>query len=269
MARKSWQAGENLRWLSFGERIKYLARAILCVAAASLALWVPSGIAKPHTSVSWTLPHAVSEGAPISFSWRGSHLGRKHRLVVQKPEGTAHTWRTIMKLSTNSGSGELPGMPLGKYRFRIADLSGPRVLAQEVAGIGVFGQVPLATLLGTSERVYATPTNSFPYARSWGQVAEPAFTVEQNHCQSVHIAFVLGSGSYNIPGSVTTFTVVQESRDPVSASAVYNTIGSLDVELVPGQSWAVNISTKEAKAEEAGHMTTYANGYAVCDSTES
>src|SRR5882724_2388847 len=40
-------------------------------------------------------------------------------------------------------------------------------------------------------------------------------------------------------------TIVQESRDPTSASAPFDGIGSLDAELVPGQSWS---------------MTTYSEG---------
>jgi YVTN family beta-propeller protein len=102
--------------------------------------------ARPHASLSWTFPHGVNKGASIPFSWTGSHLGRKYRLVVQRPVGTARTWRTMLKLGTRSGSAELPGLTLGKYRFRLAALRGHRVLAQQVAGIGVFGQVPFSTL---------------------------------------------------------------------------------------------------------------------------
>ena len=216
--------------------------------------------------MSWTPAPAVNEGAPIPFSWRGSHLGRNHRLVVQKPVGTAHTWRTILRLSSNSGSGELPGLALGKYRFRLADLVGHRVLAQQVAGIAVFGQVPFSTLYNEGEHgVHATPSSSFPYVNYWEDGAEPAFTVEHNHCLSVHIAFVAHLGStYGTPG-VSIVTLVQESRDPVSASADFDTIGSLDANLVPGQSWAVNLS---ARQEKAGLYLTYINGYAICDSTE-
>jgi hypothetical protein len=234
-----------------------------------------SAYAAPKPAVGLTLPHAVSEGAPISFSWKGRHLGRNHRLVIQRPVGTAHTWKTMMKLSGNSGSGELPGVALGKYRYRLADLAGHRVVAKQTAGVAVFGQVSFSTLFGGENHVYVTPTSSFPYVRlfqvrSWEGSTEPtelAFTVEHNHCSSVHIAFVLGEGPYNVPSAVGVLTLVQESADPVSASAPYNTIGSLDAGLVPGQTWAVNISTKEQSRSE-GFMSTYINGYAICDSTE-
>lgn len=221
-----------------------------------------SALAARKPRLTWKLPHTASEGASVRFSWAGSHLGRNHKLVIQKPEGTAHTWRTILRLNGNSGSAELPSLALGKYRFRIADLSGRRVLAQQVAGIAMFGQVPFTRLFGENDAgVLATPTNSFPYVAHWQDDPQPAFKVEDNHCLSVHIAFV--ASEYHAHGTAA-ITLVQESRDPVSASAPFESIGSLDAELVLGQSWAVNILSKL----EAEEYYTYINGYAVCDSTE-
>ncbi|MFZ1990965.1 MAG: hypothetical protein WAW96_14480 [Alphaproteobacteria bacterium] len=216
----------------------------------------------PRPAVSWTLPHTADEGQPIAFSWAGRHLGRKHRLVIQKPEGTAHTWRTIMPLHGNSGSAELPGLALGKYRFRLADLAGRRVLARQASGVGVFGQVPFSTLFGNRDDsgVASTPQNSFPYVAAWDGEYEdnPIFKVEHNHCNYVHIGFLV---TFLGPGTTGSLTVVQESRDPVTVTAGRDTIGSLDAALVPGQSWAVNGETVSE------HINL--NGYAICDSTDS
>jgi hypothetical protein len=194
-------------------------------------------------------------------------LGSGHKLVIQQPVGTAHTWRSIMKLPSSSGSAELPGLPLGVYRLRIADLVGRRVLAQQALNIRVFGEVPFSTLLrGVSPGagVYATSTTSFPYVTLY-EPSRSAFSVRRNPCVAVHVAFVPGGFGYpngsNISGTVT---VVQESRDAVSASASYNSIGSLDAELVPGQSWSVNVSWQGEH-----EPLIYINGYAVCDSRES
>jgi hypothetical protein len=218
--------------------------------------------ATSRTSLSWTLPRSANEGVPIPFSWSGKRLGSRHRLVIQKPEGTAHTWRTIMRLATNSGSAELPGLALGKYRFRIVDLVGRQVLAQKAAGTAIFGQVPFTTLFDTdATRAYTMPTATFPYVRSYDSVVgTPAFTVDHNHCSFVHIAFVSGS-SYTTYTSVVT--LVQESKDPVSVSVPTDTIGSLDAALVPGQSWSLNLDTI------GGESVYYINGYAICSSTAS
>jgi hypothetical protein len=255
-------------------RARHSIAAASFVALGLLTLCAPSALAARRPSLSWSLPHAVSEGAPIPFSWTGSHLGRKHRLVIQRPVGTARTWRTILRLPSNSGSAELPGMALGKYRLRLADLSRRRVLAQRVVGIGVFGQVPFSTLLKDSGRVgvYTTPNNSFPYV-TWGEpgnseAPNTEFTVAHNHCLSAHIAFAPGyqglASYYNRATVVGTVTLVQESRSPVSATVPFDSIGALDAQLVFGQSWSINTSY-----EGEFEPLIFINGYAVCDSKES
>lgn len=231
--------------------------------------------------LSWTIAGTASEGAPIPFSWSGRRLGRGHKLVVQRPVGTGRVWKTILRLPSSSGSGELPGMALGNYRLRLADFAlvprwrrGHRVfrrrlVAQRVAGVGVFGQVPFTTLLPPEGGSYATPTASFAYATSWEawDYNNPGISVPHNHCSHVHIDFVPGKDpeiakKINAAG---TLTLVQESSDPVDGSAPFNGIGSLDADLVPGQSWAVNASYTE---NDFLPPRMYVNGYAVCSSTE-
>jgi hypothetical protein len=230
---------------------------------AALALVPSNASANGRASLSWTLPRTASAGQAIGFTWHGSHLGKGRKLVIQKPMGTAHTWRTILRLPTNSGSAQLPSLPLGKYRLRIADLAGRYLLAQQAAGVAVFGEVPFSMLFNSPERAYATPKYSFPYIASWEDWGNStAFTVEHNHCNSVHIGFV-GAGWVDQEAGnsgVFTLTVVQESHEPTSASSPWETIGSLDAELVPGQTWAVKIAASAVEPE------LYINGYAVCDS---
>lgn len=258
-----------------GQHRSSLGLAVVITALCLLCFGQQTAWGRAHARVLLTMPRTVDEGAAIPFSWTGHHLGRNHKLVVQRPEGTAKTWRSIMRLRTLSGSAELPGLALGKYRFRLADFVGRRLLAQRTLGIAVFGQVPFSALFGGEAGTYVTPTASFPYVaswqlRSWEGATEPtetAFTVEHNHCRAVHLAFVLGSGPYNVPTALGIATLVQESRDPTSASAKYNTIGSLDATVVPSQSWAVNLTIKE-NAKSEGLMDLYINGYAICDSTE-
>lgn len=240
---------------------------LLCVGLTS-AILVPSAGAVPKAKVSLTLPSMSNEGAPIPFSWTGKHLRRNHRLVVQKPVGTAHVWKSIMRLNSNSGSAELGGLPLGTYRLRIADLIGRRVLAQQVGTLSVYGQVPFSTLFNDHQnKVQATPQYTFPWVVSHYDGDGPtAFQVSNNNCLSVHIGFVSRDYYNHDETGTETLTLIQESKDPVSTSVAYNAIGSLDAELVVGQSWAVNQSHV---SEQQGNPTiTYMNGYAICKSTE-
>jgi hypothetical protein len=251
---------------------KRLLPAGLCFVILGLML-APGALAYRPAKVTLTVPAAVNENAPIPFSWTGKHLGRGHKLVIQRPVGTAHTWRSTWRLPSNSGSSQFAGLPLGTYRLRIADLIGRRVLARQVIIINVYGPVPFSTLFGDygeGPGVYTTPSASFPYVYWFGagQPNSPStgFSVKNNHCLSVHVAFVPaypGPAAGNRSTITGTVAVVQESRDPVSASAPYDGLGSVDAELVPGQSWAITASyTGDFEPR------IYLNGYAVCNSRE-
>lgn len=239
-----------------------------------------------RSHVSLTLPSGMSEGQPIPFTWKAAGpVSGKYRLVVQRPVGTARTWRTMLRLRSRSGSAELPGQAIGEYRFRLALLWGHRVLAQQVAGVGIFGQVPFSVLFsdglpgtefGKAENgVYATSSTSFPYIGGvWvGDHGRPntVFSISRNHCTAVHIGFVLGETpgeGYSHPGSVFgVVSLVQQSRDPVTAEVPLNGIGSVDAELVPGQTWSLLAEEHDRDGVKAG-PTVYFNGYAICDSTE-
>lgn len=235
----------------------------LCLVASSI-LTSAAGARPPKASVSLALPSSVSENAAVPFSWTGKHLGPKHRLVIQRPVGTARVWKTMLRLSGNNGAAELPGFPLGVYRLRIADLVGRRVLAKQVVSLAVFGPVPFSSLFGYSTHVYSTPTSSFPYVTTAGHTEQPAFKVEENPCLSVHVEFV--PGQRNGPGT-GTLTLVQETRDPVVATAAYDTVGSLDAQLTPGQSWAVNTSYNTSTPAD-WEPNFYINGFAICSSTQ-
>jgi hypothetical protein len=224
---------------------------LLCTLAATAL--APLANAAP-TRVSWSLPGEVNEaaGIPISLHSSGVSAGQ---LVVQRQVGTAHAWQTVMRLRGKHGSAELPGLPLGEYRLRIAALSGKRrVLAQRVASIGVFGQVPLGELFkhGVIGN-YTLPAATFPYVYT----VDESFTVEHNHCDAMHFEFV-PTGDHLTAG---TATVLQQTRGPVSATAPVNAVGTLDVALVPGQSWTL-------RAEPIGGPIIHApiNGYGMCDS---
>ncbi len=268
-------------------RVTVLIGAVLLLLPAS-AFAASAGVKHrrhAHPQVTWTLPSGVSEGQTIPFSWKATgHLGRNYRLVVQRPVGTAHTWRTMLRLRTRKGSAELPGQKLGTYRFRLAVLRGHRTLAQRVAGIGVFGQVPFSALLhdgylttGHLENgVYATPSTSFPYVGGAyvGDHGRPntVFSVNHNRCSAVHVGFVLGETpgeGYSYPASIYgVVSLVQQSRDPVASEVPLNGIGSVDAELVPGQTWSLLVEENNRNGISGG-PTVYFNGYAICDSRES
>lgn len=250
-----------------GATLLFLPVLALCI------LWVglvpANAAAKRKPAVYFAPAPAVNEGAPIPFSWDSKRLGRGYRLVIQRPFGTVHVWKSIMRLPAASGTGELAGYPLGVRRLRIAAFRGRRLLAKQVAWIYIYGAVPFTTLFDNENpSVFTAPDNSFSYVTSeFTYTTDTVFGVANNNCSSVHVAFVPGTtggliGNYGEEG-IGTVTIVQESRDPETGSAAFDTVGSVDAELTPGQTWGVNVAV--VKGEQAEF---YINGYAICYSTE-
>jgi hypothetical protein len=227
--------------------------------------------AKAGPSVSWTSPPSASAGNPISVSWTSKNLPQGAKLVVQRSVGTAHVWKTALKLSKPSGTVQLPARSLGTYRYRLVALEGESIIAKRTVTLDVFGKVLFSKYFGQQGGVYAAPTVSFSYSNylygpTTPNMTEAVVSVKKSNCNSVHVEFITGS---NFPGpgaepTVGTMTVVQQTRDPVSSSAPWDTVGTVDAELVLGQSWSVLASW----ANGAHLPDIYYNGYVVCDSTK-
>lgn len=258
---------------------------LVVVVLGLLALLPASALGGPKPKVALSFPNAA-EGAPLTFNWTARHLGGVKKLVIQRPFGTAHVWKTVQRLKGTGGSGLLPGQSLGSYRYRIAAVRGRFVLAAQVATAHVYGQVPFSTLFRNGEYpsgVYTTPTGSFPYVGSGpgslehmgntedGEVPSTMFSVAHNRCSTVHLTFVLGGTGFlgKSPAFTGTVSLVQQTREAVSASVPFNQTGSIDTELIPGQTWSV-IASYVGHDEEwvIFTPTLYFNGYAVCDSAE-
>jgi hypothetical protein len=191
---------------------------------------------------------------------------------VQRQEGTARVWQTVASLNGSQGSGQLPSLPLGIYSLRIAAL-GPhnRVLAQRQRQLDVFGNVPLATLLGQAATtgVFTSPTNTFSYVISGeqGNIGSGPTTIfgapAAQDCRGVHIEFAVDGRDPTNDGNGRV-SVVQESADAVGASAPFEGVGTLDARVVPGQSWSVNELAYRGADDPDLIVLFDFNGYASC-----
>jgi hypothetical protein len=95
-------------------------------------------------------------------------------------------------------------------------------------------------------------------------VGNPAVTLTDNACRSAHFEFVPAlPGELEGPDAANTgsITIVQQTLDPMSATAAFNTLGTLEASLVSGQSWSMN-SKRTGGGSEGIYI--YVNGYALC-----
>lgn len=246
-------------------------RAVLVVLLMSAL--VSSGVAPAAASarprVAFAISSAVTAGASTTFTWTAQRV-KGSLLAVQRTEGTAAAWRTVVRLGAgSSGSGVLPALPIGRYRLRLVELAGhSRVLATQVRAIEAFGNVSFAALFHEQGGIYTTPQGTFPYALWRSGTERTIITVSTNTCRSVHLEFIAGDSDSNDPpeeiaSQQGTFSLVQQSADPVSSTVSGDTKGTIDTQVIPGQSWAINAT------QDDGNLlfTWFINGSAECFST--
>jgi hypothetical protein len=241
-------------------------RQLIAGLAALVAFGVFASVAAARPRVSVSLPGSTNAATSIPFSYSASGIGRGERVVLQRPEGTGHVWRTVLTLHSGTRSATLPGLAIGRYQLRIATLAHfGHLLAQQPRRVMVFGNVAFASLFGIAHTgVVTVPTGTFPYALHLydGLVDYTAFSVgTANPCRSVSLQYV----PYIDPVASQnqgTGSIVQQSADPVTTTVPTDTVSMLNADLVPGQSWAFNVSQPDG-----GLIDWYINGTANCDST--
>jgi hypothetical protein len=251
-------------------RLTGAASAIL-VADALIVVTPTPAMAAVKPSVTLALPARADAGAPIPYSFTAAKVRSRDKLVIQRQTGTAKVYRNVTVLvHAPSGSGSLPALALGNYRYRIAVLRKvhrkTKLVASRSAKVAVFGEIALSRLLNGPDGTYTTPSRTFPYVErvvATRVTGDTVLTVDagDNHCRSIHFDFVPERYSSSDPNDPITLTVVQQSADPISASARPDEFGALDVPLEPGESWSLQTSvTREEQSVEVD-----LNGSASCD----
>ena len=211
-------------------------------------------------AVTLVMPGSSNAGAVVRYTWSSRSLPRGGHLVLQRQFGTRHVWRTIATLRRASGRSTLSAPALGVYRYRILMTNkAGKSLAQSGRTLSSFGRVPFTTLLPSDGGVYTTPTRTFSYdLRDY--IPDTGYvTTLVNHCNFVHVDWVPGdlTGGH-VDSAAVTF--VQESLGPASDTRAFDTIGALDVRVVPGQTWGLNFSSPGGSTI----VMAFVNGYAMC-----
>jgi hypothetical protein len=251
---------------------------VLVAAAVLGALDVFCGSAaaatRPH--IVWRLPSTGNAGAATPFTYSVTGASKGSTIVVQRQEGTGQVWKTIATLRGRAGSGSLPSFAIGRFTPRLAVLGRPShhqtsVLASATRSIAVFGTVPFSSLLKgfdgyTSDGVQVTATGAFTYVFDPGEGTNLTGALAigpKNPCRQITVQFL--SVVDDSGPDLTTAQIVQQSADPVSASVQLNSVGTVTANVVPGQSWGLNLQSPFLQYHY--YYPWYINGSGVCDST--
>jgi hypothetical protein len=243
-------------------------RSILATATAvvlAALTTAPVAFARPHSNLKLAVPSQSTAGQPIPFSIASAGVLPGDALLIQRQQGTAHSWRTVAVVGRHVG--KLPALPMGRYNVRVIELThrSHRVYGENDARLRVFGTVPLSVLFAGSYTAGTVnlPGSTFTFVDYLGPGGTATIQAAANDCRSVHfdVAYAYPNlqyyPTYNPPAGV--LTVTQETADPQATTIAPNAIGALDAFLVVGQSWSVNGQA------DPGHVFLYdLNGSASC-----
>ncbi len=240
----------------------------------------------PRPQVSWSLPDSESAGQTLAFAYTTIHAPTGSAVAFQQQKGTGHVWKTLATAPRRSGTSTLPAQQIGQnYKFRIVIVDRGVVLTEQTTTVDVFGQVPLADLLGDPGGAeyggtYTAPSSVFNYELRSSPCYDNGmicggvptsypmteFSVQpaSNDCNQIALSFIEGAVGLDGTGNTMTVSVLQQAANAVSATADFNVVGSLKTPLTPGQSWSLTV--EGTVAQDDGVF--YINGYGICDSTQ-
>jgi hypothetical protein len=224
-------------------------------------------------TVTFELPsNRITAGKPFVVTYASRGLSHGTTLYLQKQEGTAHVWRSVLKLKGETGSANAPKVGMGLWRYRVdATIHGASVASSATKSLFSYGGVSFGIICrvaggcGSSSGDVQIGSSVYVYQASYEieQATYPTYTQEFNYsyktsCASARITFA-GSGDFDGAASFTTYAqVVQTASDAVTASAASGSIGSLSVKF-DGGPWIFNMS-----ATDDNFANVYANGTFRC-----
>jgi hypothetical protein len=210
----------------------------------------------PVPKVAWSTAVQVTAGAPMNFNWQASGLIPGGQLVIQRKEGTVGVWNTVAQLTGAVGSEQIPGLPLGIYQMRIADVSTKgQVYASQLIGIESYGPVPLTNLCqeannsnaisvgdlnnGCSTSTIQVGSSIFTYLiedenGTQAPQYDTTITSQQTSCRSITLQWAIDNNAGS--GDSASVEIVQANADPQQASTPYGQIGNATFSLT-GAAW--------------------------------
>ncbi|MCU1678747.1 MAG: hypothetical protein JWM93_3505 [Frankiales bacterium] len=195
---------------------------------------------------------AVSARTAIAYSYAASGVPRGAHLALQRQMGTAHAWRTVNNLASRSGSSSTPGLPLGRYMFRVAVLDAANhVLAAKSRVVLSYGTVSYAALCratfgscGTG--AYAVGTHVFA-AEDVFWDNSVALTTQRRFgptsCRSATLSIAIpNEAAHSVSDGTDTLALLQQTLDVQSADVAVNSVATLHTRL-DGAAWELDTST--------------------------
>ena len=211
----------------------------------------------------------LEHGQHLDFDYTVSGVGAAPMIFLQRTFGTAHVWKSVVRLSHLAGSAEAPTAPQGVYKYRLHVANKGRVWTSPVESAYFYGHVSLLAIcnsykLQNNNMTCGTGTEQVG-GKDYAYAANDAFNVQypnytlsmQANSTTCRRAVITFAGQTN-GGYDVYLQMIQSRSDPESAIASKNAIGTFRAAL-DGGAWILNMSQ-----DSGGYVEVYMNGYFDC-----
>ena len=235
----------------------------LALAVPAAALAQPSAPAVRASAVLAFKHDKVSHGVKPVFTYKTAHLPSGAVIDLQRQYGSAHVWKNVERLRAGPGTATAPGVPMGKYDYRLrVTKSGRTVVTSAVRPLYSYGTVAFSTLCAyvnngpCSSNTVQIGTTIFTYYLS-GSNVYPTYSAimkfPSTSCSNMSVEFGTDDTT---SGAHAYVEMIQSRTDPQYGSTPIATIEKFSPTLDGGPFYL--------EVSETGGYTVYLNGPATC-----
>jgi hypothetical protein len=201
----------------------------------------------------------VDAKQPATLNYSSVGVPSAATFVVQRQFGSANVWRKVASLSGPSGSATVPGVPLGKYLYRIhAKLPGGGAVNSHSHPLFSYGAVPLDQLCNEyfdgftihgdncgDQDTYQIGGTVFTYTASNYAEAAPDYRIvleaKSSSCRSVDVKWGVPDGYESSQNAMVTLSVIRADADPQRGTIPLKQVGTLHATLNK-KAWNIDLS---------------------------
>jgi hypothetical protein len=236
---------------------------LVSFAASAAQAAVP---ASTHPTATFTFKHSkVDRNVKPVLTYSTSHLPTRSVIYLQRQFGTAHVWENVEKLKAAKGTTTAPGVPMGKYGYRIRVLhKGKAIAYSHIRYLYSYAKVQISALCADY------------YGGSCGsqtvQIGQTIFTYVMDNCCSTYPSYQtdLQFNTTSCDALTVTFAtqdtssgarayveVIQSRSDPQYGSTPIATIGTFHAKLDGGPFYLESSETNGDDVYENGSASCY------------
>lgn len=233
----------------------------------------PASASSSPTATFSFVTNRVTHGQSPTINYSLSGVPRGASVHVQRDFGTQHVFKNIATLTGKSGSVSLPGVPMGRYRYRIRITADKKAIGTSaVHKLYSYTTVTVDQMCGLYDdsvqfrsgcndgtiQVGSTVYAYAVYAEEGNEAPDQDadLVVQNSSCRSVNITYALSNDQQQNGATTVGAELAQSSADPQETNTSTGSIGVLSAP-ISSPNWDLVFYS-------AGGHTVFWNGSFSC-----